>query len=132
MAQIRHLAIRTENPQQLAEFYRDVFGMTITGNGHFGDVWITDGHLDIALLLRHREEQQPGLHHFGFSLEPDEKTVVVERLKARGIEPSFPGPDRPFVEEKATDIDGNRYDLSTVKPSVADDGRMHVTAATKS
>jgi hypothetical protein len=35
------------------------------------------------------------------------------------------------VEEAATDIDGNRYDLSTSRACAKDEGEMIVTAATR-
>jgi catechol 2,3-dioxygenase-like lactoylglutathione lyase family enzyme len=113
MAQIRHLAIFTENPQELAEFYRDVFGMEIIGGtGVFGDVWVSDGHIDVA-LLKHREGVNLGLNHIGITMAEEEKAAVYARLAERGITPKSPGPGRVFAEDAAHDIHGNRMDLTT-------------------
>ena len=42
MARIRHLVIVSLDPDRLAAFYSDIYGMEITGHSQ-GDVWITDG-----------------------------------------------------------------------------------------
>lgn len=51
MAKINHIAIFSNNPSKLAEFYTECFGMTITGQSN-GDVWITEGYVDVALIRR--------------------------------------------------------------------------------
>jgi len=117
MATIRHIAIFSDNPHKLAEFYRDVFGLRITRWEDDGNAWMTDGYMDIALIYRRNADKPMGLHHWGFTLEEDEKAEVYEKLTERGLEPYDPRssqPDviRPYVEDAARDIDGNRYDLS--------------------
>ncbi len=120
MARIKHIAIFSENPAKLAEFYVDVFGMKITGESQ-GDVWVTDGYVDVALISRKSERApKPGIHHWGFTLDEDEKAEVYDRLAARNLPPSDPRVedptiDRPYVEDKGHDPDGNRYDLTTGK-----------------
>lgn len=125
MAQIRHMAIFSEDPGKLAAYYADVFGMTITGVGRNGDTWITDGHLDIAIIPRLTPDYPPpGLHHFGFSLDPDEKPAVYAKMAAYGITPTKPPADRPFVEDKGRDLDGNVFDIATSQ--VESDGKGRV------
>ncbi len=120
MAKIQHIAIFSENPAKLAEFYVEVFGMKITGESQ-GDVWVTDGYMDVALISRKSERApQTGIHHWGFTLDEDEKAKVYRKLTARGLPPSDPRVedptiDRPYVEDKGHDPDGNRYDLTTGK-----------------
>ena len=119
-ALIRHIAIFSENPARLAHFYSDVFGMTVTG-GSQGDVWVTDGHVDMALLSRkNAKAPKPGIHHWGFTLAADAKPGIYKALTERGCKPTDPRAedptiDRPFVEEKSSDPDGNRYDLTLAK-----------------
>ncbi len=117
MARIRHIAIFSDDPTKLAEFYVDIYGMKITGESK-GDVWVTDGYMNVALIKRKRETAPRGLNHFGFTLEESEKPEVYEKMKALGLHPfdpraEDPSVDRPFVEEAALDPDGNRFDLST-------------------
>jgi hypothetical protein len=119
MATIRHIAIFSDDPEKLAGFYSEIYGMKITGRSK-GDVWVTDGYMDVALIMRKTEKAPRGLHHFGFTLDEGEKAPVYEKMKAIGRAPwdpraQNPEVDRPFVEDAANDIDGNRFDLSTGK-----------------
>jgi catechol 2,3-dioxygenase-like lactoylglutathione lyase family enzyme len=114
MARIRHIAIFSDDPEHLAEFYVDVFGMAIKGRGgKDGSVWMTDGYMDIALLKRSSELAPEGVHHFGITIEAEEKEGVYRRLKARDAWVMKPPPGRPYVEDAAKDADGNKFDIST-------------------
>jgi len=114
MARIRHIAIFSDDPEHLAEFYVDVFGMEIKGrSSRDGSVWMTDGYMDIALLKRSHELAPEGVHHFGITIEPEEKEGVYRRLKARDAWLMKPPPGRPYVEDAAKDADGNKFDIST-------------------
>jgi catechol 2,3-dioxygenase-like lactoylglutathione lyase family enzyme len=119
MAKIRHIAIFTDDANELAEFYRDVFGMTIrksTKEPNFA--WLTDGELEMALLPRRSANSAQtappkGINHFGFSMTPGEKEQVLEKLKTYGCKVFHPGPNRPYAELGSRDIEGNRFDIST-------------------
>ena len=113
MAKIRHIAIFSDDPSKLAEFYADVFDMKINGKSKEGAVWMTDGYMDIALLPRRHELAPQGVHHFGITIDADEKLGVYERLKERGHMPMKPPPGRPYVEDAVKDADGNKFDIST-------------------
>jgi predicted enzyme related to lactoylglutathione lyase len=119
MAKIRHVAIFSENPKKLADFYGEVFGTTLTGVADNGAAWVTDGYMDIALLpVLGRANRKPGIHHWGFTLEEAEKPGVVARLKEREAKiysPYVDSPEahRPYAEDAVIDPDGNRFDLST-------------------
>lgn len=119
MAKIRHIAIFADNPAELADFYTRIYGMKITGESQ-GDVWVTDGYMDVALIRRKREGAPKGIHHFGFTLDADEKPRVYAQMTEMGLAPTDPradgyGVDRPFVEEKGEDPEGNRFDLTLGK-----------------
>lgn len=65
MAKIRHLAIYTDDPDRLAQFYVDVFGLTRTQDlpavpGTGRAVWISDGYkCDLSTTgLRTTAEQE--------------------------------------------------------------------------
>ena len=116
MAKIRHMAIYTDDPIKLADFYVEVFGLkkkqeTHTAKGGHA-VWLSDGYLEIALINPEKRDSPRGINHFGFTLEPHERTGIYERLKARGIEPAPAPADRPYVEDAVLDPDGNKFDIS--------------------
>ena len=114
MARIRHIAIFSDDPENLAQFYVKVFGMTVKGkSNNDGAVWMTDGYMDIALLKRRSELPPEGLHHFGVTIDPEEKEGVYRRLKECDAWVMKPPPGRPYVEDAAKDADGNKFDIST-------------------
>jgi len=122
MAKIRHIAIFSDDPENLSKFYVKVFGMEVKGKSPTGGaVWMTDGYMDIALLKRNTELAPEGLHHFGITLEPGEKEGVFERLKECDAWVMKPPPGRPYVEDAAKDADGNKFDISTSQVKVEGD-----------
>jgi catechol 2,3-dioxygenase-like lactoylglutathione lyase family enzyme len=117
MAKIRHMAIYTDDPVRLAEFYCDVFGLekkqeTHTEKGGHA-VWLTDGYLEVALINPEKRDSPRGMNHFGFTLEAEEREGVYKRLKAKGVEPLAAPKDRPYIEDAVLDPDGNKFDIST-------------------
>jgi len=112
---IQHLAFFTERPDLLADFYCDVFGMTLTGVTGRNAHWVTDGYVNVALLFKRRDDQPKGINHFGFIIDAAAKSEIYGKLDDFGIEVFQPGTnnDRPFVEDGALDIEGNRFDIST-------------------
>ncbi len=116
MAKIRHMAIFSDDPERLAQFYCNVFGMTVTQRTVTprggSSTWITDGYLDLAIIHPEAKDAKRGINHFGFSLEADERPGVLQRLEEHGIEPFKPPADRPYVEDAVHDPDGNKFDMS--------------------
>jgi predicted enzyme related to lactoylglutathione lyase len=113
MARIRHIAVFSDDPSNLADFYVDVFGMKVNGKSKEGAVWMTDGYMDIALLPRRNELAPEGVHHFGVTIGVEEREHVYNRLKERGHKLMTPPPGRPYVEDAVKDADGNKFDIST-------------------
>lgn len=108
---IKHLAIVTLDPEKLAKFYTEVFDMEIQNRGANGGIFVTDGYLTVALLQSHADGKPAGLNHFGFAI--DDADEIAGRLKAFGLsEPVQRPADRPYAETRATDPDGNNFDLS--------------------
>jgi len=111
MAKIKHLAIICMDPDELARFYCEVFDLKVVHRSATGGVFLTDGYLSLALLQNKAEGKSNGLNHFGFQVE--DADVVTERLKNfSGIAPKQRPADRPFAELRATDPEGNAFDLS--------------------
>jgi len=110
MAKIKHLAIKTVDPERLAKFYVDVFELEIVARGETGAIYLTDGYLNLA-LLKARADVPPGLNHFGFEI--DDMEEIGERLEKAGMAgPKVRPNNPPFAEERAMDPDGNMFDLS--------------------
>jgi catechol 2,3-dioxygenase-like lactoylglutathione lyase family enzyme len=112
---IKHLAIMTLDPEKLAQFYEDVFGMTRLARPADRPktskaVFMTDGYLTLALLHNKAEGKAPGLNHFGFQI--DSQDEISEKLAAFGLESTQRPADRPYAETRATDPDGNNFDLA--------------------
>ena len=111
---IRHLAIITLDPEKLATFYEQTFEMTrLPAKGASGSkaVYMTDGYVTLALLENKAEGKPPGLNHFGFEVEDQDE--ITQRLARGGIKAPAKRPaDRPYAETRATDPDGNNFDIS--------------------
>ena len=114
MPKIRHLAIRTEDPGKLAQFYIDVFEMQplYRRPEEGGTIFLTDGYFNLAIIPNKDQNATNGLYHFGFEVEDGE--VIAERM--RKINPNkVPKrrPDgRPYAETRGSDPDGNYFDIS--------------------
>jgi catechol 2,3-dioxygenase-like lactoylglutathione lyase family enzyme len=126
MASIRHIAFHTGDPEKMAKFYCDCFGMTIRQDypevpGTARAIFITDGYIEVALI--EKKSGATGINHFGFTLEPEEKMDVYAKIRAHGVEPHLANPDRPYVEDYMIDVVGNKVDLSTKGLSVE---RTHI------
>jgi len=85
--------------------------MKVLHRGKTGAVYMTDGYMNIALLPNKAEGKPNGLNHFGIHIDDQQETAG--RLDKFGIAPPADRPaDRPFAEKRATDPDGNNFDLS--------------------
>jgi len=93
MAKIKHIALSTQDPDQTARFYIDVFGMKEVGkinNPNTSGYYLSDGDLNLAILKFkndtvagvERGKDFSGIHHIGFQVESLED--ITERLAAAG------------------------------------------------
>jgi catechol 2,3-dioxygenase-like lactoylglutathione lyase family enzyme len=88
MARIRHIALTTENPAKTAAFYQEAFGLREVRRSPNGAVFLTDGHINLA-VLNLKDNRSPdvgahgenftGIHHFGF--EVDDLSEACEKLE---------------------------------------------------
>ena len=110
MAKIKHLAIICMDPNKLAEFYCDVFDMKVQVR-RLGAVHLTDGYLNLALLPQQAEGKSPGLNHFGWQVE--DRDAIAEKMKKWNVVGPVARPaNRTYAESRATDPEGNNFDLS--------------------
>ena len=112
MARIKHLAIVTLDPERLSKFYTEVMGLELLHRGDNGAVFLTDGYLNIALLPNKAEGKASGLNHFGFEVE-DIGQYPAKFEKAGLAAPRKRPADRHYADYRATDPDGNNFDLSS-------------------
>jgi catechol 2,3-dioxygenase-like lactoylglutathione lyase family enzyme len=114
-AKIRHVAISTENPEEVAAWYKDVFELEEVGRSPSGGVYLSDGEINFA-VLRLRSPDDPnqivrGVNHFGFMV--DDPDAFYARLEERGSRrlPQAPG-NQQYFEVKYEGPDGQTVDIS--------------------
>ena len=80
MAQIRHLAISSDNTENLARFYQEVFGFRPSRPTPEGrkTIYLTDGHVELTILENTNQQNSNGLHHFG--IQTDDMADTVKRV----------------------------------------------------
>ena len=131
MAKIKHIAISTQNEEETARFYKDVFGLqeiaklnSPNASGYF----LSDGDINVAILHfkndqvagAERGKDWSGIHHIGFQVESLEE--IAERLAAAGSAPrddvnralgvGMGGMHHGNVEVKYSGPDGVMIDVS--------------------
>lgn len=88
MARIKHIAIRTNDIEKTAAFYKEAFGLEQVGVGQSG-IYLTDGYLNIAILCMRGvvagETMKLGLDHVGFQV--DDVNATVAKICALGGKP---------------------------------------------
>jgi Glyoxalase/Bleomycin resistance protein/Dioxygenase superfamily len=73
MARIRHIAIYTENPNDTAAFYCKAFDLKEVKRSPRGAIYLSDGYINIALLVPRSDSTLKGIHHFGFQVDTSRK-----------------------------------------------------------
>lgn len=101
---IAHIALKVEDIDQAAEFYKAVFGFTEVSRHRDGDhesLHLTDGRLDLAMVkydspnsfMGIQAGPAPCIHHFG--IDVDDVDAFKARIEAHGgatfADPSNPG-----------------------------------------
>ena len=96
MAKLRHIAIATQNAEETAKFYVEVFGMTRLSSIEtpiVSGAFLTDGTINLAILDfkndqvagTERGKNWSGIHHIGFEVENLED--IAQKLAAAGGTP---------------------------------------------
>lgn len=115
MARIKHVAIRTADPEKTAAFYQETFGLKRAGLGKNG-IYLTDGHINLAIL---KGGDKLGIEHLGFQVEDVEQTLA--RVSALGgkplgervnVTPTDAANPQSYYEIKCLDPDGQIIDVS--------------------
>ena len=101
---IRHIAINVQDRDTEAEYYKKVFGMEEKLRGANGTVYLSDGHVGVALISN--AEMPWGINHFGFQVDSIEEIEKVAKTKAVANTMAAVG------ESLIRDPEANRVDLS--------------------
>jgi len=82
-AHLSYLAIISERPDTLADFYQTYFGLNVLGRSPAGDVSMTDGFFNLTFLKRRPDlgeaDDRLGPHHLGLAV--DDIREVEARLR---------------------------------------------------
>jgi len=127
MVRIKHIAIRTPDPEKTVAFYKEVFGLTEVGRARTG-YYLSDGYINLA-ILKSRDEgtgesprdeaEYAGVHHFGFMVDDVDETcrkleaagakAMTNRTDARLAGASGP---RSYYEIKFRGPDNQEFDVT--------------------
>ncbi len=132
MAQIKHIAIATNDAEKTAKFYSEVFGLRqvaqLDGENAKGFM-LSDGNVNMAILdfrsdavAGERGKDWEGIHHIGFeveSLEDIEKRLADANSKPmeevnNALHAGNTGPRHQNVETKYEGPNGEMIDVSQV------------------
>jgi catechol 2,3-dioxygenase-like lactoylglutathione lyase family enzyme len=127
MAKIRHIAVTTENPDQVAEFYKTAFEMQEVGRNE-RQVLLSDGYINLTILKWKTEidadvgangPNYSGIHHIGFQVDDlDAACAKLEKASGEllttreGADASRGTPRRQRAEMKWAGPDGVVIDIS--------------------
>src|SRR4026207_980314 len=115
MAKIRHIAIKVEDQEKTAEFYKQTFGMTEVWRGPVREdgnraIYLTDGYINVAVLPARGGRE--GVDHFGFPVANAEETLkTAEASGAQGEADKKPRDGR-FAEMGVHDPVGQMVDVT--------------------
>ena len=123
-ASMRYIVYQSDNPSDLADFYRRNLGLEELGRSNQGDVSATDGFFNITFLKRrpelHESRNTTGLHHFGFQVDDLDETL----RRYRAIMPNMPVIDEKgglhFGDVRIFDPEGMPVSLSEKSFGVGD------------
>ncbi len=115
MTKIKHIAIRTGDPQKTAAFYQEVFGLQKVGLGRNG-IFLSDGHINLAIL---KGAGKVGIEHLGFQVEDVDSTLAkIARLGGRSatervnVTPTDASNPQSYYEIKCLGPDDQIIDVS--------------------
>jgi catechol-2,3-dioxygenase len=113
MAQIRHIAISSDDTEKLASFYKEVFGFWQSRPTPEGrrTIYLTDGTVELAILENANQQNSNGLHHFG--VQTDNMKDTVDRIEKVQPEKTIGQPGSSSSKDLwSSDPSGNHIYLS--------------------
>ena len=103
-ARIRHIALNVRDREGLADYYKKIFGLEETYRGPNGTVYLSDGHVGVALISR--PDQPWGINHFGFVVDD------VKAIEDAALTTAEANTFGAVAESWIRDPEGNRVDIN--------------------
>jgi len=103
-ARIRHIALNVQNREELAEYYKRVFGLEEKYRGPNGTIYLSDGFVGLALISR--ADLPWGINHFGFEVE--DVPAIEAATQTTAVSNTFGA----VAESWIRDPEGNRVDIT--------------------
>jgi catechol 2,3-dioxygenase-like lactoylglutathione lyase family enzyme len=75
-----HTIVPAKDKAAAANFFAEIFGLTVAGIGHFAPVQVNE-----SLTLDFADEGEPSHHHYAFHVSEPEFEAILSRVKAKGI-----------------------------------------------
>jgi len=116
-AHVSYIAMVSERPETMAEYYTTYFGLRELGRSEAGDISLTDGFYNLSILKRRAElgkdNAEVGLHHFGVAI--DDIREIEGGLEEFAPQADIHGEsgDLHHGEYRLTDPNGLTVSLST-------------------
>ena len=79
-----HTIVPAKDKVASAKFFAEIFGLTVTTNGHFAKVQINES-LTFDFVDDPEPRSGPGRHHYAFHITDTEFDAIFSRVKAKGI-----------------------------------------------
>ena len=101
---IRHIALNVQDRDRVADYYKKIFGLEEKYRGPNGTIYLSDGHVGIALISR--ADMPWGINHFGFQVES--VPAIVDAAGTTAEANTFGA----VAESWIRDPEGNRVDIA--------------------
>ena len=101
---IRHIALNVQDRDKEAAYYKKVFGMEEKSRGPNGTIYLSDGHVGVALISR--TELPWGINHFGFQVES------INQIEETAETTAVANSSAAVGESMIYDSEGYRVDIS--------------------
>ena len=101
---IRHIALNVQDRDELAQYYKNIFGLEETYRGPNGTIYLSDGFVGVALI--NRPDLPWGINHFGFEVE--DAKAIADAAQTTAEANTFGAVAESWIH----DPEGNRVDIA--------------------
>lgn len=80
---VRYLAVNTQRPEAMAEYYKTYFGLSEVARSKDGDIALSDGWFKLCLLAHWPDDEIAGMSHYGVAV--DSLDALRSKLRQCGL-----------------------------------------------